>query len=591
MVFKNIFEDLNISRNDFSYLLILTVFSIIITYVLINHNLNLGIYCSDVFVYLINSLTFAGFKSSNAYLYLSPLICFLTSILFRLGFLSETSLYAVTGIFCILGNIGIYVFLKNKFSSLLSLCGAFLFGAFSLNLLWWANGTLDIPAVSLSIWTMLFAVLAIDKDSKYYILAIPLLVLAIFTRYTALFLIPLILLYYLSYHDFFTNFDLLFNDRGGLLGKVKSYLKSNEFRNILKSFAFAVVLIMIFSALILSFGSHLSFLTQSSEFASGSKGEVIDNAYTADTFFYLHDFPNFLFSDYVSFDDVIPVLNGSNFVSYFLIGLFALGIILFIYGLFSHVDENKLKGDRKTGIRNAKDKSSKYSNKHFKSFAWILFVLLLIASILSFKINSLITLTILLVDFVILFALFKKNGFDREDYALNILMLAWFLVYFIFFTFLNIKVNRYIITVFPAFIYFTIYSLNGILDWSKEHKLEFKSKNILGIIPIILIIFCIFSALSFHATVHYNEDFNNNKVMADYLIDYDPDYASKEVAVFHQRSLDWYLKTNTVALTDDQLDYLEASNITYYISDDNYKLENYTLIHQENGLYLYERIS
>ena len=251
MVFKNIFEDLNISRNDFSYLLILTVFSIIVTYVLIDHNLNLGIYCSDVFVYLTNSLTFAGFKSSNVYLYLSPLICFLTSLLFRLGFLSETSLYAVTGIFCILGNIGIYVFLKNRFSSLLSLCGAFLFGAFSLNLLWWANGTLDIPAVTLSIWTILFTVLAIDKDSKYYILAIPLLVLAIFTRYTALFLIPLILLYYLSYHDFFTNFDLLFNDREGLFAKVKSYLKGNEFRNILKSFALAVVLIMIFSALIL----------------------------------------------------------------------------------------------------------------------------------------------------------------------------------------------------------------------------------------------------------------------------------------------------------------------------------------------------
>jgi hypothetical protein len=197
----------------------------------------------------------------------------------------------------------------------------------------------------------------------------------------------------------------------------------------------------------------------------------------------------------------------------------------------------------------------------------------------------------MLVDLVILFAILKKNGFDRDDYSLNILMLAWFLVYFIFFTFLNIKVNRYIITVFPAFIYFAIYALSHILDWAKEHKLEFKSKNILSIVPIILIVFCIFSAMSFPATVHYNEDFNKNKVIADYLIDYDPDYASKEVAVFHQRSLNWFLKTNTVAITDDQLDYLESSNITYYISDDNFKLENYTMIHQENGLYLFERIN
>ena len=590
MIFKNVFEDLNLSRNDFSYLLILTIFSVLITYFLINLNENIGIYCSDVFIYLTNSLVFAGFSSSNVYLYLSPLICFLTSIIFRLGFLSEIALYVVTGVFCILGNIGIYVFLKNRFSSLLSLCGAFLFGSFSLNLLWWANGTLDIPAVALSIWAILFIILAVDKDSKYYILAIPLLVLAIFTRYTALFLIPIILLYYLSCHDFFTNLDLLFKDRSELINIITFFIKSEEFRNLLKSFALAFVLVMIFSASIIAYGSHLSFLTQTSTFASGSKGEIVDNAYTNDTFFYLHDFPNFLFSDYVSFDDVIPVLNGSHFMSYILIGLFALGIILLVYKLCK---EDVLNRNRKSNEKpiNGKNLASIFPMKHFQSFAWVLFIALLFVSILSFKVNSIITIGILLVDFVILFALLKKRGFDRDDYSLDILMIAWFLVYFIFFTFLNIKVNRYIITVFPAFIYFIIYALNEILDLSKRKRWEFKAKNILNIIPIILIVFCIFSAFIFPATAHYNEDFSKNKVIADYLIEYDSDYASKDIAVFHQRSLNWFLKANTIAINDEQLDYLEASNITYYISDDNFKLENYTMIHQENGLYLYERIS
>ena len=585
MVFKNICEDLNLSRNDFFYLLILTVFSILITHALINLNETIGIYCSDVFIYLGNSLVFAGYSSSNVYLYLSPLICFLTSILFRLGFLSEISLYIVTGVFCILGNIGIYVLLKNRFGSLLSLCGAFLFGSFSLNLLWWANGTLDVPAVALSIWTIIFTVLAIDKDSKYYILAIPLLVLAIFTRYTALFLIPVILLYFLSYHDFFTNLDLLFIDRQELAKKIKSFFKSQEFRNLLKSFAVAFVLIVLFSASIMAYGSHLSFLTQGSTFASGSKGEVVDNAYTTDTFFYLHEFPNFLFSDNVIFEDVIPVLDGSNFMSFVIVGLFALGILLFAYKLFNQYNDEKLK------INISANSSSKknFLIRNFKSMAWILMAVLLIVSILSFKINSLITISILLADFVILFAILKKKACNREDYALNILMIAWFLVYFIFFTFLNIKVNRYVITVFPAFIYFAIFAINEILQVSKNHNFEFKSKNILNIVPILLIVFCIFSAFAFPATVHYNEDFNKNKVIADYLIEYDSDYNSKEVAVYNQRSLNWYLKDNTVALMDDQLDYLETSNITYYISDDNFKLENYTMIHQENGLYLFER--
>ena len=571
MIFKNILEDLNISKNDFFYLLFLTIFSILITCTLINFNETIGIYCSDVFIYLSNSLVFAGYESSILYLYLSPVICILTSFLFRLGFLSEMSLYLVTGIFCILGNIGIYVLLKNRFSSLLSLCGAFLFGSFSLNLLWWANGTLDVPAVSLSVWAIIFTLLAVDKDSKYYMLAFPLFVLAIFTRYTALFLLPLILLHYLSGHDFFTNMDLFFLNRQESSMKIRSYIKSEEFKNILKSFAIAFVLVLLFSASILAYGSHLSFLTQSSTFASGSKGEIIDNAYTTDTLFYLHDFPNFLYADYVSFDNVIPVLNGSNYMSYLLIGLFAIGILAFASKLL---------------IEKRKDGSN------FNYLVWILFAVLLLISILSFKINSIITITILLVDFVILFALFKKGDFDRELYSMNILMLAWFLVYFIFFTFLNIKVNRYIITVFPAFIYFVIYALNEILGLSKRFKFfEFKKQNLLNAIPIILIVFCIFSAFTFTSTVHYNEDFNKNKGIADYLMEYDPDFASKDIAVFNQRSYNWFLKEYTIPLTDDQLDYLESSNITYYISDDNFDLVNYTMIYQKEGLYLYERNS
>ena len=571
MMFKNILEDLNISKNDFLYLFILTVFSILITYTLINFNQTLGIYCSDVFIYLSNALVFAGYESSILYLYLSPVICILTAILFKLGFLSEVSLYLVTGIFCIFANIGIYALLKNKFSSLLSLCGAFLFGSFSLTLLWWANGTLDVPAVALSIWTIIFIILAVDKDSKYYMMAFPFFVLAVFTRYTALFLLPLILLYYLSKHDFFTNFDLLIINRHEFSKKLKSYLRSDEFRNILKSFAIAFVLVMLFSATILAYGSNLSFLTQSSTFASGSKGEVIDNAYTTDTFFYLHDFPNFLYSDYVSFDNVIPILNGSNPMSFLLIGLFAIGIMLFGYKLI-----------------NAKRKAeSKYNH-----LVGILFVVLLVISILSFKINSLITITIMLIDLVILFSYFRKIGIDREIYSTDIFMLAWFLVYFIFFTFLNIKVNRYIITVFPAFIYFVIYALNEILDLSGKFEfLEFKKQNLLKLIPILLILFCIFSAFTFTSTVHYNEDFNKNKVIADYLTEYDADYMSKDVAVFKQRPYNWFLRMYTIPITDDQLDYLESSNITYYISDGNFNLSNYTMIYQKEGLYLYERIN
>jgi hypothetical protein len=137
-----------------------------------------------------------------------------------------------------------------------------------------------------------------------------------------------------------------------------------------------------------------------------------------------------------------------------------------------------------------------------------------------------------------------------------------------------------------------IFAINEVLDLAKKYDFfEFKDKNILKIIPIILIVFCIFSAFAFPANVHWHEDFNKNKAIADYLAGYDSDYNSKEVAVYNQRSFNWYLKGNTIALNDEQLDYLESSNITYYISDDNFNLENYTIIFNKNNLYLYERIS
>ena len=65
-------------------------------------------YCSDVYVYLLNSLNFAGIDlGSHSPLYLSPVICFCTSLLFRLGYVDITSIYIVTGVFAIFGMVGL----------------------------------------------------------------------------------------------------------------------------------------------------------------------------------------------------------------------------------------------------------------------------------------------------------------------------------------------------------------------------------------------------------------------------------------------------------------------------------------------------
>lgn len=588
MIFSNISKDLNIERKDYLCIFLLLVYSALITVLLINFNESIGIYCSDVYIYLYNSLVFARMGYNNTYLYLSPLICLLTSFLFRLGFVNEVSIYAVTGAFSIFGSLGIYVLLKRYFNSLLSLTGGVLFTSFSLNLLWWANGTLDMPAVGLSVWAILFLILAVDESPKYYILSFVFLVLSIFTRYTCLFLIPLFLLYYLSKHDIFGFLDSLISDRKEAFSTIRSFFKTEEFRYIMIALVLAFIVALLFISVILYYGAELSFLEQGSTFASGSKGALDDYAYTTDTLFYFHDFLNFLFSQRVIFqENFIPTLTGASYLAYLILFILIIGISLGLYRFFNKSNSANDKNNDDSSF----SKKFSYKTSHLKTLLYIGLLISLAIAISGFKINSIITIAFLLIVLVIIFSLLKVKGLDRKDYSVPIFMIGWFLVYFIFFTFLNIKVNRYIITVFPAFIYFVILALNEILGLLEGGSLKIGDFNLSNIIPIVLIVLCMFSAFSFTGTFEDNLDFNDYKIVADYLIDYDEDYASKDIAAFKQRTFNWWLKDSTIAVTTNQLDFLESSNITYYICDEDLKLENYTKIYNYKDIFLYERVN
>ena len=212
----NIFNDLNLNKKDIFYLIVLLIINLVITAKMIIYNLNMPIYCADVIVYMVNALNFANSNPGlfSAYsMFLSPVICFLTSILIRLSITPELSIFIITGVFGIIGNLGLYVLFKNRFSPLLSLLGSILYSSFSIVLFWWANGTIDTSAVAISIWILIFTILAVDKNPIYYLIAIPLFVFGFFTRYTVGFILPLMLLYFLSKHDIFKCFDNLISDR------------------------------------------------------------------------------------------------------------------------------------------------------------------------------------------------------------------------------------------------------------------------------------------------------------------------------------------------------------------------------------------
>ena len=94
---------------DNKELILITIISTILVAYYINFNNNLGIYCSDVYVYLLNALYYAGTNiHSTKSIYLSPAVCFLTSLIFELGYVDKVAIFIVTGIFAIIGNIGMF---------------------------------------------------------------------------------------------------------------------------------------------------------------------------------------------------------------------------------------------------------------------------------------------------------------------------------------------------------------------------------------------------------------------------------------------------------------------------------------------------
>lgn len=614
-------KDMNINKLDFPYILFLLIFSLLITTQIIIFNNQIGIYCSDVFIYLLNSLNFTGVNiNANGSMYLSPIICFITSLFFRAGYVNINAIYIVTGIFAIIGILGFYILLKYNFNKILSLIGSILLFSLSLNLLWLANGTLDIPAIGLTIWTMIFFILSVDKDSKYYLIALPLFVLSFFTRYTAVLILPAMIVYFLGKHDIFTGLDNLISDRKALKKQLTGFLKSKELKNILKALIISLILLALFLIIIYSFSNSLNFLSQSSAVNSGFKTRTIDTAYTTNTFFYITNFLNFLFAGKITFYKNIPTLYNPTLTSYLVMFITILGLIL---GLTTKFKNKKLRKTNLNGLSDYKSKNNEietyetsktkdyktkeikipentvkkvvekpedFKTKNFFLALKLIFIVTLIFSILSFnKISSTITILLTTLDIIILSELLKKYEIKNLNY--NLMMLTWFVVYLISFTYINIKVNRYILTLMPAFIYFFTLGLYYI-----EKQLDFNFKifkrqiNTSQILAIILIVIFIFSAFNFTSTVTVDDNIKSPQIISEYLKHYDPDYQSKEIGVYNKRPFSWFLKMNLFGITKENRNYLINSNITYYMANEKVNnLTNYHLIKNEGNLYLYER--
>lgn len=591
-----------------SFLFIL-IFSSILTILLIWINTSqeiLGTSYRDVYFYLIEALRFSGYSIGGyEYVnYLSPLIPFLTSLLFKLGFVNETSIFAVTGIFYILGVLGFFSLLRLRFRNLMAILGSIIYAGLSINMLWVANGTIDIPSISITILSIYFFVLGIEKNQKYLYLAFPLAVLGFFAKYTAGLAIPLMVLYILSKPNIILN--------------IKKYWK-NGVLGIFLGFITTIPFLAYFLINNIPFG----FLNQAQNIASHTTGSITTATTTStlkvgnDLFFYFTNMPRFIYSI-------------NEILAYVVIIITLIGIIIGIYKsakfLKSRYDDSNRFNNGKFEFLNIKLLNIKISNK----LLYILFIVNIIIIFLSFLTASKISfvyseLIFFISAFILSYIVNKiiniKNIAEQEydKFSFDLLMFAWFFSYLIFFSAHLVKADRYFTTMAPGFVFIFILALNLILNSFDSitkpniiNKMNFNSntnisnatinntninntniankdstknknnknsninikanKNLIkNLVPIALIVLFIISSFTYLDMNKHDPLVHNEREAVEWIKIHIPDYQNEIIWSERGPTFTWYLKQEVFYVNwkyspNKLSEMMIGNNTTYFIS-------------------------
>lgn len=531
-----------LSKNPFFLLTLLTVG---ITSYLVGVQITIGVPYFDVYTFLDNALNFAGMPIGNlGSIYLSPLIPFLTSLFFRVGYVSSNVIFILDGIIFIFGVLGLYLLFRQRFNVIQSFTGSLIFLSFPLIFTWSASGGIDIPGVSFSIWTIYFLVLGVKKDSKFLYMVLPLAALASVAKYTSFVIIFPIIFYLLISGDFLKNIKkFLIGALAGLVLVIPFfayiYLKMGDLSVIIRIFLIALV---------------------------NLNAGIDDVAYNLDKLYFLKNILN-----YISVSPLMgpyhQVQNPSHgfpsILSYIISLIVISGLAIYVYRILKtkiHILKTKIQTDRSNRNRN---------------IMLTTLVILVIAGFLSFFTYSyMVTEFIFLFVFFLVYKLlgsseFKEGQFKKLD--LDFLFLSWFAAFFIFHSVISLKTDRYFLTMTPALAYFMILGLSVFIE---KFKFKIKNKKLRswGIYLIVgLVLLTSTTATHIGHTPKKTLGFHIES-STDWLKEYDPNYTDKIIYSDYSPAATWYLKKDVKEGVprvfkdyNEFSDMLKASGAYYYI--------------------------
>lgn len=520
----------------------------------------IGVPYYDVFVYLNNALIFAGIPVGNmSVIYLSPLMPFLTSLMFRLGYISANVIFILDGIVFIFGVIGLYLLFRERFNETQSLIGSLIFISFPLVYTWAVSGAIDVPGVSFSIWVIYALVIGVRKNSKLLYLVFPMFMVAFLARYTSAILIFPMLLYLLMNKDFIKNIQKI--GVGVLAG--------------------LIIITPFFAYIYEKLGNLDSIINIFTSTLIGSSSSANDLGYNPDKLYYLTHILNYISVGPLlgTYHQIVnPSTGFPSILSYItvIIVLFGLGIYLY---------------------RILLTQKNYVSNKN-KTYTYLaLIILLSVIGILSFF-----TSPYLVTEFLILGALYTGyrflKGTNIKNLEIDFLFLSWFAAFFIFHSVIPLKVDRYFITMSPALAYFIILGLSIIIEKFKFKFTQEKMRS-WGLYFIVGLVF-ISSMTAVH--VGHTPKYGYGvyiQTASDWLKEYDPNYQNKVIYSDYDPALTWCLKkevkfgvpslyTSPEAFSN----FLTENNADYYIDALSHPkpiIPGYHVIENLYGVSIYEK--
>ena len=536
-------------------LAILIAFVGLITYYRVNIQMNIGPIW-DTYDFLSDALLFAGQGTGYSDLTRPPLLPFLTSIFFRLGYISPAAIFIVDGLLFIFGVVGLFLLLKLRFNNIESFLGSILYATFPIVISFAGVGLSDIPSVSFSIWSIYFTILAVKRNSKFFYLSFPLMMLAFLTRYPSALLIFPLSLYILSNKD-----------------------SIKEIRDIIIGIGISVLLlipVLIFSYDVFGnpFYSFINFFGSSSGAATGAL------AYNPDLLYFIKNLPSFI---------------GAQGVTIL--------IIIFCFIVYEFMR-----------FKSRKSLHIPQINKNMK----IKLILLIILSFVFLgTFGKLFWVESEILFFLIGYLLYNlSKNWNIKSMDLHLLMFTWFMSFFIFHSVYAVKTERYFVTMAPALVYFLILGIDHI---SNRIIFKIRNINVTSHLFSIILIFMVLLSLTFYLP-GIQEENNNLKIMnenadlaSQWLINYDPSYKTKIIYSNLWPYSGWYMKMNIGMMpifnngqryytgardySPNQQDNIETNNylvnnsVYYYFSIlQELNLTSYKPIKQFGNIIIYKRV-